>query len=199
MPTHIVSRRASQRGYVLVTGLLFLVVMTLVALAMFRGTGLMDRISANSRDKQRSFESAQSALQYAEWWLSTHTPVAGTACNSLVSGDTVANIHVCSNALQSDFLTAQVWTGGFTYTPPNLQTGAGGMVSTGDTSDTNYQALPGFYLEYLGLSSLTGAAVYRITAYGSGGDASTRSIVRSTYQIGTTASSTGPGTGVGGL
>jgi type IV pilus assembly protein PilX len=185
-------RRPAQRGFILVTGMLFLVVMTLIALAMFRSTGMMDRISANARDKQRAFEAAQTTLQYGEWWLSTHTPGAPAACNGLVDvTTTVSNIHVCSNALQSDFLTATQWTNAFTYTPPNLNVSTtGGMTGL----DTNYNKVPGFYIEYLGLSSLNAAPTYQITAYGFGGDGNTVSIVRSTYQL----AGTGPGSGTGG-
>jgi type IV pilus assembly protein PilX len=197
------ARRArSQRGFILVTGLLFLVVMTMLALAMFRSTGLMDRISANTRDKQRSFEAAQSALQYAEWWLNNNDPGTTTAqCSTLTPGDAVASVHVCSNALQSDFLTATDWSGGFTYTPPNLAVpgsgaGTGGQVtSTDSTSDVIYYKLPGFYLEYVGVSSTKGGNVYRITAYGYGGDSNTKSIVRSLYRLPTKYSSGGGGGG----
>jgi type IV pilus assembly protein PilX len=204
--SHPAPRAQRQRGFILVTGLLFLVVMTMLALAMFRSTGLMDRISANTRDKQRSFEAAQSALQYAEWWLNNNDPGTTTAaCTTLASGDTVANIHVCSTALQSDFLTASTWTGGFTYTPPNLAVpssgdGTGGQVTSSDTaSDVIYYRLPGFYVEYVGVSSTKGGNVYRITAYGYGGDANTKSIVRSMYRLPSTyASGGGGGTGLGG-
>jgi type IV pilus assembly protein PilX len=200
-----VPRAQGQRGFILVTGLLFLVVMTLLALAMFRSTGLMDRISANQRDKQRSFEAAQSALQYAEWWLTNNDPgTATSACNALASADTVANIHVCSNTLQSDFLTAEPWTAAFTYTPPNLTVpgsgaGTGGQVSSTDsTSDVIYYKLPGFYVEYVGVSSTSGGNVYRITAYGYGGDANTKSIVRSTYRLASKSGTGTPGKGLGG-
>jgi type IV pilus assembly protein PilX len=200
------SRAQGQRGFILVTGLLFLVVMTLLALAMFRSTGLMDRISANARDKQRSFEAAESALQYAEWWLNNNDPGTTTKpCTTLDSGDTVAAIHVCSTPLQSDYLTAATWTGGFTYTPPNLTVPAvnaavGGQVSSTDsTSDVVYYKLPGFYVEYVGVSSTKGGNVYRLTAYGYGGDANTKSIIRSTYRLPSTFSSGGgSGTGLGG-
>lgn len=195
-------RVAAQRGFILATGLMFLVVMTLVALAMFRSTGLMNRISANTRDKQRSFEAAQSALQYGEWWLNNHPPgTTATSCDSLVSGDTVSNIHVCSNAIESTYLTT-TWTRGFTYTPTNLTVppsgGSGGLTDASDTSsDVNYKSLPGFYLEYVGLSPSAGD-VYQVTAYGYGGDSNTMSIVRSTYAIPRTSGGGGGGSGVGG-
>jgi len=196
MPSCRTPRRATQRGFILVTGLLFLVVITLVAVAMFRGTGLMDRVSANARDKQRSFEAAQSALQYAEWWLGSNKPgSAASPCTTLASGDTVGNIHVCSNAIQTDFLSA-TWTGGFTYTPPNLASlggsgNAGGQVSSSTDSDVKYYNLPGFYLTRIGPSSVTpGADVYQVTAYGYGGNTTTMTVLRSTYLV--------PGLGSGG-
>jgi type IV pilus assembly protein PilX len=185
------ARGAAQRGFILVTGLLFLVVMTLVAVAMFRSTGLMDRISANARDKQRSFEAAQSALQYAEWWLSTTKP-GGTSsnCNApLVSADTVANVHVCLNDIQSDFLTANAWTRGFTYTPPNLTslggTGSGGgmVAPSGTSGDVNYYNLPGFYVTWLMNSPTKGGDIYQVTAYGYGGNTTTMTVLRSTYLV----------------
>lgn len=188
MPSRRTPRRATQRGFILVTGLLFLVVITLVAVAMFRGTGLMDRVSANARDKQRSFEAAQSALQYAEWWLGTTKPgTTSSACSTLASGDTVSNIHVCSNQIQSDFLTT-AWTGGFTYTPPNLTSlsgtgNAGGQVSASTDSDVKYYNLPGFYLWRIGSSTVTNGDVYQVTAYGYGGNTTTMTVLRSTYLV----------------
>ncbi len=204
MPSRPAAPARAQRGFVLITGLLFLVVMTLVALAMFRGTGLMDRISANARDKQRSFEAAQTALQYGEWWLGTQSTLTASACNGVVNGDTPSNIHVCSNALGSNFLTA-AWPNAFTHTPPNMSVNAtgttGGLVSSTDTtSDTKYHLLPGFYLEYLGVSSSTGAPLYQVTAYGYGGDSTTMTIVRSTYAASKTGTTTAPsGSNLGGL
>jgi type IV pilus assembly protein PilX len=201
MPTHSAPRGAAQRGFILVTGLLFLVVMTLVALAMFRSTGLMDRISANARDKQRAFEAAQSALQYGEWWLATNKPGStASTCSSLLSGDTVANIHVCSNAIQSDYQTTNsAWAAGFTYTPPNLSvpatgTGTGGMAATG--SDVMYYNLPGFYLEFVGYSATKGGNIYQVTAYGYGGNSNTTSVLRSTYLIPVPVASGGGGGGL---
>ncbi len=204
MPSHP-ARGPAQRGFILVTGLLFLVVITLVAVAMFRSTGLMDRISANARDKQRSFEAAQSALQYAEWWLSTNKPgTTSSACSSVASGDTATNVHVCSNAIQTDFLTATAWTRGFSYTPPNLTslggTGSGGgLVNAASTSgDVNYYNLPGFYLTFLGFSSSKGGNIYQVTSYGYGGNTTTMTVLRSTYLVPTTSSSGGGGGGLTG-
>jgi type IV pilus assembly protein PilX len=170
-----------EAGFVMVTGMLFLVVLTLLGLAMFRSTGVMDRISGNSRDKQRSFEAAQSALQYAEFWLANGGGGVGSACSTLASGDTVINIHVCSNALASGYQSTVPFPAGFTYTPPHLNVSLNaGTVAGGDA---NYHILPGFYIESLGIAPNGISSVYQVTAYGEGGSVDTVSVVRSVYQV----------------
>ena len=177
--------RHGQRGYVLVTGLLFLIVLTLLGIGLYRSTGLMNRISANTRDKERSFEAAQAALQYAEWSL-TNGAGADDTCTGLVSGNTVANVHACTNALGS--AADLPWTNGFTYTPPNLAVDTNGGLVSSTNPDVNYQAPPSFYIEPKGFAPDGKSKLYEVTAAGFGGNASTKSVVRSTYAI--TSSST---------
>ena len=72
----------AQTGMVLVTTLLLLIVITILALAMFRGTGLDNRIAGNVLDKQRALQAADSAQEYAEQWLYddvTTTPLVSCA------------------------------------------------------------------------------------------------------------------------
>ncbi len=173
-----------EQGFVLVTGLLFLVIVTLLGLALFRSSGLMERVSANTRDKQRAFETAQAALQYGEWFLANSTSTTKSAC-STSTGKTVATLHVCSENLSPsrDTLAALAWQpNAFTYTQPNLTVAAGGGVTSAGT-DINYQAPPGVYIEDLGLMSDGKTELYQVTAYGYGGNADTSSIVRSTYKV----------------
>lgn len=173
--------RRPERGFVLVTGLLFLVVITLLGIALFRSSGLMERVAANTRDKQRAFETAQAALQYGEWWLGQSTSVTKSTCAS--TGKTTGTIHVCSEALSAsrDTIAALGWIGNaFTYQQPNLTAQAGGGMTSGDI---NYQALPGVYIEDLGLMKDGKSELYQVTAYGYGGNADTSSVVRSTFKV----------------
>jgi type IV pilus assembly protein PilX len=171
--------RRRQSGIVLVTAMLFLVILTMIGLSLFRSSGLMDRISANTRDKERAFESAQAALQYGEWWLKTNQPgMTTSACSSIVSGNVSTNVHVCQNPL--GIPTTLAWPNGFSYTPLGMNVNtAGGL----NGNDVNYLSLPGFYLEYEGTVTNGTGYAYRVTAYGSGGNVNTASVVRSTYQI----------------
>ncbi|HUE12144.1 MAG TPA: PilX N-terminal domain-containing pilus assembly protein, partial [Steroidobacteraceae bacterium] len=58
-----------QRGMVLVTALLLLIVVTLLAVGMFRSFGLDEKIAGNVREKQRALNAAETAEEYAEFWL----------------------------------------------------------------------------------------------------------------------------------
>jgi type IV pilus assembly protein PilX len=174
------SGRVRQQGFVLVTGLLFLIVLTLLGLALFRSTGLMNRISGNTRDKDRAFEAAQAALQYAEWALASGKVVAPQDdCTGLVNGNVTASIHVCSNPLAAP--ATLPWANGFTYTPPNLVVNPGGGLVSATNPDVNYAAAPVFYIESQGYDGK--ATYYQVTAAGFGGSASAKAVVRSTFSI----------------
>lgn len=58
--------RARQAGISLLVVLLLLLIMTLLGLAVLRGTLLQDRMSANLYDRSLSFQSAEIALRQAE-------------------------------------------------------------------------------------------------------------------------------------
>jgi type IV pilus assembly protein PilX len=188
---HTAFRRREQ-GFILVTGLLFLVVMTLVGLALFRSTGLLDRLTTNTRDKQRSFEAAEAAVEYGVWWL--QQPGGGTVASCASnSGATVTSaptsFWVCKEALSTSLSTVAVvdgsssWTNqAFSYNPPNMTVASGGGMSSSNAIDINYYKAPGLYLESLGLSADAKTQYYQITAYGYGGDSNTVTVVRGTFK-----------------
>ena len=175
-----------EQGFILVTGLLFLVVMTLIGLALFRGTGLLDRLTANTRDKQRSFEAAESAVEYGVWWL--QQPSGGTygSCAANTNA-TVSTLTICTEPLPASLSTvaSMNWIStAFSYTPPNMTltsgTVSGGMNSAG--TDILYWKSPGLYIENLGLSADGNSQFYQITGYGYGGDSNTVTVLRGTFK-----------------
>jgi type IV pilus assembly protein PilX len=173
-----------EQGFVLVTGLLFLVIVTLLGLSLFRGSGLMERLSANTRDKQRAFETAQAALQYGEWFLASSSTQVKSACTT-TTGKTTATLHVCTELLDPsrDTIAALGWQpSAFTYAKQHVTVGAGGGLTAAGT-DVNYQAPPGVFIEDLGQMSDGKTELYQVTAYGSGGNSDTSSVVRSTYKV----------------
>ena len=166
--------RRRMRGMVLITSLLLLIVVTLLALAMFRSFGLDEKIAGNLRDKQLALHAAESAEQYAEYWLSggTATTVSVT-CSTLVPY-TVGQI--CSNPLTNP--TSVPWTNGtsavgVTYAPP----------TEGLTNGTTMSQTPVFYVTNLGPPPSGDGTIYQIDAVGYGGSANTTAVVESTYLV----------------
>ncbi len=173
-------RRWGERedGFVLVTSLLLLVVVTILALALFRGFGLDEKIGGNVREKGRALNAAESAQQYAEWWLSQGNGSTGITCTSVVSS---AVGQVCANPIgttNAAYLTVP-WSAGVTYAPPNMiLTGAATAPPPG-----TYYAYPVFYIQYLGLTPAGNGSVFKIDAVGYGGSPNAVAIVESTYAV----------------
>lgn len=109
-----------QCGFVLISSLLLLLVVTILAVSMFRSFGLDEKIAGNTRDKELAMEAAQSSEQYAENWLvasataAQSTVVVAVNCTSTVG---VAVGQVCSNPLANPSVLP--WPAGVIYTPPN--------------------------------------------------------------------------------
>ena len=185
-----------QRGMALVTALLLLIVVTIMALSMFRSYGTQERIAGNTRDKQRAVNAAVSAQQFAESSLISGSLPPTGACTGIVSSTTG---QVCSpNPL---FIPTTVpWTIGVTYTPftSNSINGVTNSIqavkATADvysgsvlTQSASYAAAPVFYITDLGPNKDPTAPgeVYQIDALGYGGTANTVAVVESTFLIST--------------
>src|SRR5580692_677806 len=185
--------RHAQRGIVLVSSLLLLLVVTIMALAMFRSFGIQERIAGNMREKQRALQAAVSAQTYAEQWLINN---AGTSppvvCNSLLNANLLEG-QICSNQLPSSLLpvgttvTTVPWavTGtanaGVTYTPPGMLVQAASVTNV----SASYVTAPTFYISDLGLSADPNVPgeVYLVDAAGYGGNSNTVAVVESTYAV----------------
>lgn len=175
-----------QRGMVLITTLLLLIVVTILALAMFRGVGLDNRIAGNALDKQRALQAADSAQQYAEQWLfenvMSQTPVD---CSGNPASTTT--IEICTEPLVNQVANGQVatvpWninsvTVGASYNPNNVVT-----TSTSGGTTTLY-GLPVTYIGELGTdATYANATDYVVDAWSYGGSDETVAVVESTYQI----------------
>ena len=197
--THRLPR--NQRGVILITAMLLLIVVTIMALSMFRSYGVEERIAGNTRDKQRAINAAVSAQQYAEFLLASGTaPISGTC----PAGILPTGSEVCTNTPLPNF-TSVPWAAGVTYSQftSNSINGVSNYVppaGTAPTPDTatqsaSYFAAPIFYITDLGpnLGSPAGE-VYQVDALGYGGTSNTVAVVESTFVIGTNTATplTGP-------
>ena len=190
------------RGMVLITSLLLLVVVTLLALAMFHGVGLEFRIAGNNMDKQRSLQAAESAQEYGEQWLMANAPqdygaaeVWGIPCAAANFTSSVTAPVMCSNSLESTLSGGNVgavpWGGsgaslGVSYTPSGLTASSSGGQNT-------VALMPVVYLSRLGYDLGTPNSLdFTIDAWSYGGSANTVSVVESVYRVTYIASPPGP-------
>jgi type IV pilus assembly protein PilX len=190
--------RHSQRGVVLVSSLLLLLVVTIMALSMFRSFGIQEKVAGNMREKQRALQAAESAQQFAELWLINNSATsAPVVCNALLTAP--AQGQICSNKLWLSLpagvkLTTVPWAVvggpasgvGVTYTPPGMQ------VQTASAANTYFGA-PTFYISDAGVSidaSVPGE-IFQIDAFGYGGNQNTAAVVESTYAVYSSSSNRG--------
>ena len=172
------SRRPCQQreyGFILITSMLMLVMLTILGVSMGKSFGLQELIAGNQREKIRAFGAAESTLNYAEWWLNQPNN-AGTGTNC--TGVTTTPI-VCSNALANPTVLDSIthrWLVGVNYTPPDMSISTTGGVGS-------YYAIPMYYIQYLGSSPSTGNNLYQITSLGYGGDVSSVAVVQSIYEF----------------
>lgn len=177
-----------QRGIALISSLLLLIIITLLALSMFRSFGTQEKIAGTLREKERALHAADSALQYAEWWLlqGNNTAIGGIAC---ANGVLVASITVGQICLQTPQQvygsTANVvdtanlpWPIRVEYTPPNMVLGA-----TSANGTPPYFRTPGYYITDLGVAADGAGEAYQIDSYAYGSAASTVAVLESTYEV----------------
>ena len=179
MITHTFAARSAQRGIVLVSSLLLLLVVTIMALSMFRSFGIQEKIAGNMREKQRALQAAVSVQQYAEWWLTNNSSTSPTAACTAPMNANLGEGQICS--LPPANLTTVPWAIGVSYTPNGMNVGS----STGALNNPAYFGAPTFYITDMGPSvdaSIPGE-IYKVDAMAYGGNSNTVAVVESTFAV----------------
>lgn len=175
-----------QQGFVLIVSLIFLVLMTMLGLAMFSGFITNQMVAGNHREKSRAFDAAQTAINFTEYWLaqpgnavtSAGKPITGKACAGISNSPVI-----CNNALTTP--ATLPWATGVSYTPSNqMAVNAAGGKGT-------YAANPQYYIQYLG-QQVTGP-LFQVTAAGQGGNANSVAVLQTVFQITVQTSNVGGG------
>jgi type IV pilus assembly protein PilX len=178
----------SVRGMALITALLLLLIITILALSMFRSVGLQGRIAGNTREKERALHAAEAAQQYAEYWLANGNAATSspTACTSTANNWLNANVgqgQICSNVLPS--FTTLPWTWGGNQVGVQYNPGLAMNIQGAGAVSGSYALAPAFYITDLGASATdAGSEVYQVDAVGYGGNTNTVAVVESTYEVG---------------
>jgi type IV pilus assembly protein PilX len=99
---NLICHARRQRGVALLTGLIFMVILTLLGVTAARMAGLEERMSGNMRDRSLAMQAAEMALRDAEQDILTSGRINGTAF-----------VPACTNGLCSNGLSGYgtpVWT-----------------------------------------------------------------------------------------
>jgi type IV pilus assembly protein PilX len=173
-----------QRGIALVSSLLLLIIITILALSMFRSFGAQEKIAGNLREKERALHAAESAQQFGEWWLlqGNNAAIGAVTCvpglNARLNQGQICNL----SPVQAGFdVTSVPWpasAASVSYLPPGMSITPGLNVANPPYFDT-----PAFYIADLGPAADNTGEAYQIDAYGYGGSAATVAVVESTYEI----------------
>jgi type IV pilus assembly protein PilX len=194
--------RRAQRGMVLVSSLLLLIVVTIIALSMFRSFGMQEKIAGNMREKQRALSAAVSAQQFAENWLMNSATQAPVACVAGLLNGTVGQGQICNTAtalksvVPNGDVTTVPWTiggapVGVTFLPAGMSLSTTPSVSVANLANPTYYGIPAYYISDMGPSAdpTIPGEIYQVDAYGYGGNSATVAEVESTYAVYTTSSS----------
>jgi type IV pilus assembly protein PilX len=179
-----------ERGMALVSSLLLLLIITIIAMSMFRSFGSQEKIAGNLREKDRALHAATSVQQYAEWWLTQ--PAGSVAASAPVTCAVGAPLNanagqgqICTSAtslLNLGINTTQQlpWPVGYIqYSPVGMTT----PLQAGNNNDPAYAWTPGFYIVDLGLAADAAGEAYQIDAFSSGATTGTVAVVESTYEV----------------
>ena len=158
-----------QTGVALITGLIFMVVLTLLALAAMRTTTLEERMSGNARDRDMAFQSAEAALRAGELVLQ------GASLPAFASG-TAYTPRIAAGTQTTYWQNTHPWS----------------TQSVAAWQPTGTSAAPRYVIEDMGASSCAGGSltfgpapgcgIYRVTARGVGRSATTMVILQAVYK-----------------
>jgi len=154
----------------LITGLIFMVVLTLIAMAAMRTTMLEERMSRNARDRDAAFQAAEAALRAGELELRGATPpafAAGTARTPRIATGAQTDYWASTHpwATQSVALS---WVPAGTNAAPRYVIEEMGAKAAGGGG--------------LGVGPVQDSGVYRVTARGIGRSANTIVILQAVYE-----------------
>jgi type IV pilus assembly protein PilX len=162
---------AKQKGAVLITGLIFLVVLTMLVLAIMRSATLEERMAGNSRNRQLALQAAEAILRDAEDSLFATTASFTAAFDPTIFNSTCTNGYCDAPAANSyRWKTASTW--GNTTSRTFVTPASGSAFSL-----AGVPSQPRYIVELLGfeggqVQKICPKVLFRITARGVGNDSS---------------------------
>lgn len=173
-------KRQEQKGFVLFVVMIFLIVMSLLGISMFKGFINDQKNSGNVREKQRAIEAAQASLDSIEYWMQQEDNVyqGGFATGIVCDTNTQVGVKpiICSNALINP-ATPSSWGSFQTFTPSTAM-----LPVNASGGQNNYASNPNYYIQYLGTSSQN-IAMYKVTSTAQGGNATAATVLETIFEV----------------
>jgi type IV pilus assembly protein PilX len=165
-----IQRVPRQRGYVLITALLILVILTLLGVSMLSGVSLQEKMAGNTRAKTRATTAADFVVNAVETLLPS-MPMLVSGCTSPANAWRICAANTLSD---SSAVADSTWglNGGTSYAVsatalPSLRFPAG-LIHAGGGSNV-YAHTPEFFVEYQGRGATPPGYSLSVNQYGSGG------------------------------
>jgi type IV pilus assembly protein PilX len=168
--------RRAQRGAALIMVLVFLLLLTMLGVTASNTATLEERMAGNVKDQNLSFQSAETALAFAESWVASTTSAAD------LTVDNTRGIYAPAGSSVDEVWETVDWSGTdvviYPGTPGNPVAAAAGTL--GDV-----KTMPKYIIENMGTEPAgTGTRqTVRITARGTGASDNTETIVQSTFSV----------------
>ncbi len=163
----------NQRGVVLITGLIFLLVLTIIGISTMGNSALTERMTQNFRDTSNAFVAAEAALADGESWLKLQTNPSVT-----VSTCSTPPCKVWSYNASTNFVgLADSWWQ--TQAIP-FSTSLYGVAAQPVYVMEEYSFVP-YELSPDAISKGRGYYYYRVTARGTGATSTSRAFIQSMY------------------
>jgi type IV pilus assembly protein PilX len=174
----VIPLKQHQAGAALITGLIFLVLLTMIGVTAARMSTLEERMSGNMRDREIAMQAADMALRDAERDIMNSVPASArgisgitgfvTDCGASTTGSTTDD-GLCYNG-PAGYGTA-IWTTANMTAAPSVAYGA----FTGATAIANLSAQPRYLVEGIRRTPPGGGDTfyYRITVRAQGANPNT--------------------------
>lgn len=172
----LIHRYQTQSGAVLIISLVLLLLLSMIGISVSQNSGTEERMAGNSRDKNLSFQAAESALNAAEQALTTARSTGAMPAFASNGAGGYYDENPSNTSLNSDILTDSFWEGNnvISYT------------ATLDGIDNDNH--PRYIIQDLGCippctTPATDPHNYRITTYATGGTTSAVTVLQSIFKI----------------
>ena len=168
----------NQRGAVLVSVMIYMLVLSMIGISSMRGTAMEERMASNQWEHSRSFQAAESALIDASQWFLFQTDLIGASSDG------------SSDIWSSGAVSNAVANGTFDWATHGLVYGSSSGNSTSLFGDL--YAMPRYVMEESGfepsdndpdtLAKLTGVFYYSVSALGNGRSEGARTVLQTTLE-----------------